>query len=58
MENPCLLFVMASVARLNLGPGVDSAIENALQNPQMVATFSIPPRAVCYGDTIVRELDE
>ena len=24
-ENPCLLFVMASVAWLNLGPGGDSA---------------------------------
>ena len=24
MENPCLLFVMASVALLNLGPGVDT----------------------------------
>ena len=63
MENPCLLFVMASVVQLNLGPGVDTigrstAVENAFQNPQMVATFSIPSRAVCYGDTTIKELDE
>ena len=50
MENPCLLFVTASVVQLNLGPGVNTAgrsttVENAFQNPQMVATFSIPSRA-------------
>ena len=58
MENPCLLFVMASVAWLNLGPGVDTTLENVLQNPWMAATFSIPSRAVCYGDTVVKELGE
>ena len=63
MENPCLLFVTASVVQLNLGPGVDTAgrsttVENASQNLQMVATFSIPSRAVCYGDATIKELDE
>ena len=58
MENPCLLFITASVAWLNLGPSVNTTVENAFQNPQMVAIFSIPSRAVCYGDTIVKELDE
>ena len=63
MENPYLLFVMASVVRLNLGPGVNTtgrstAVENAFLNLQMVATFSIPSRAVCYGDTTIKELDE
>ena len=61
-ENPCLLFVTASVAWLNLGPGGSTARRsnaegNAFQNPHMVATFSIPPRAVCYGDTTIKELD-
>ena len=63
MENPCLLFVMASVAQLNLGLAVDTAgrttaVGNAFWNPQMVATFSIPARAVCYGDSAIRELNE
>ena len=39
MENPCLLFVMASVAWLNLGPSVNTTVEDAFQTPQMVATF-------------------
>ena len=61
-ENPCLLFVTASLAWLNLGPGVNTARRstaegNAFQNPQMAATFSIPPRAVCYEDTTIKELD-
>ena len=62
-ENPCLLFITASVAWLNLGPGGDTTRGsttdgNAFQNPWMVATFSIPARAVCYGDTTINELDE
>ena len=58
MENPCLLFIMASVVQLNLGPSVDTAVGNVFQNLQMVATFSVSSRAVCYGDTIIMELDE
>ena len=63
MENPCLLFVTASVAWLNLGPGVNTigrstTVENAFQDLQMVATFSIPSRAVCYGDATIKELDK
>ena len=43
-ENPCLLFITASVAWLNLGPGGDSARRptaegNAFWNLQMAATF-------------------
>ena len=61
-ENPCLLFVTASIAWLNLGPGGSTARRstaegNAFQNPLMVATFSIPPRAVCYRDATIKELD-
>ena len=61
-ENPCLLLVTASVAWLNLGPGSSTARRstaegNAFQNPWMVATFSIPPRAVCYGDVTIKVLD-
>ena len=53
-ENPYLLLVTASVAWLNLRPGANTtgrstAEGNAFQNLQMVATFSIPPRAICYG---------
>ena len=60
-ENPYLILVMASVAWLNLGPGGNmtrrsTAGENAFQNLQMAATFSIPPRAICYGDTTMKEL--
>ena len=63
VENPCLLFVMASVAQLNLGPGVATAgrtttVGNAFQNPWMVATFSILARAVCYGDLAIQELNK
>ena len=63
MENPCLLFVMASVVWLNLGPGVNTAgrstaVGNAFQNLRMAATFSIPARAVCYGDATIKELDK
>ena len=61
-ENPCLLFVTASVAWLNLGPGGSTARrstaeENVFQNLQMAATFSIPPRAVCCGDATIKEPD-
>ena len=61
-ENPCLLLVMGSVAWLSLGPGGNTtgrttAEGNAFQNPDMAATFSIPPRAICYGDTMIKELD-
>ena len=61
-ENPCLLFITASVAQLNLGPGGDTARRpttegNAFQNLWMVATFSVPARAVCYRDTTIKELD-
>ena len=60
-ENPCLLFVTVSVAWLNLGPGGSTirrstAEGNAFQNLQMAATFLIPPGAVCYGDTTIKEL--
>ena len=58
MENPCLLFITASMVWLNLGPIVDTTVENVFQNPWMVATFSIPSRVVCYGDTIIKELDK
>ena len=58
MENPCLLFIMASVAWLNLGPSVDTAVGNVFQNPEMAATFSVPSRVICYGDTIIKELDK
>ena len=61
-ENPCLLFVTASVAWLNLGPGGNAARRptmegNAFQNLQMAATFSVPARVVCYGDATIKELD-
>ena len=61
-ENPCLLFVTASVAWLNLRPGGKTtrrptAEGNAFQNLQMAATFTVPARAVCYGDTTIKELD-
>ena len=61
-ENPCLLFITASVAWLNLGPGGDTTgritIEgNAFENLWIAATFTVPARAVCYGDTTIKELD-
>ena len=45
-ENPCLLFVIASVAQLNLGPGGDTARRpttegNTFQNPWMAAIFTV-----------------
>ena len=43
MENPCLLFVMASVAWLNLGPSVDTTVENAFQNLQWQPPFQYLP---------------
>ena len=60
-ENPCLLFVTASVAWLNLGPGGNSARRpttegNAFWNLWLVATFAVPTRAVCYGDATIKEL--
>ena len=63
MENPCLLLVTASVAWLNLEPGGDTTGRpttdgNAFQNLWMAATFSILARAVCYGDTTIKELDK
>ena len=47
-ENPCLLFITAFVARLNLGPGGNTAGRpttegNAFWNPQMVATLQYLP---------------
>ena len=62
-ENPYLLVITASVAQLNLGPGGDSARRptaegNAFWNLQMVATFTVPTRAVCYGDATIKELNE
>ena len=62
-ENPFLLVVTASVAWLNLGPGSNSARRpstegNAFWNLQMVATFTVPMRAVCYGDATIKELNE
>ena len=61
-KNPCLLFVTASVAWLNLEPGggttrSSTAEGNAFQNLRMMATFLIPSRAVCYRDTTIKELD-
>ena len=61
-ENPCLLLVTASIAQLNLGPGGNTtrrstAEGNAFQSLLMVATFLIPPRAVCYGDATMKEQD-
>ena len=44
MENPCLL---ASVAWLNLGPSINTTVENAFGNQWMAAIFSVPTRAVC-----------
>ena len=63
VENPCLLFVTASVVQLHLGLGVDTAgrtttVGNAFQNLQMVATFSILARVVCYGDSAIWELNK
>ena len=58
MENPCLLFGTASVVQLNLEPSVNTTVRNVFRNPRMAATFSVPSRAVFYGDTIVKELDE
>ena len=58
MENPCLLFATASVTQLNLGPSVNTTVGNVFWNSQIVATFSVPSRVVCYGDTIVKELDK
>ena len=62
-EKPCLLVITVSVAQLNLGPGGDSARRptaegNTYQNLQMVATFAVPTRAVCYGDATIKELNE
>ena len=62
-ENPCLLFITASVAWLNLGPGGNSARRpttegNAFQNLWMVATFTVPARAVCHGDATIKGLNE
>ena len=62
-ENPCLLVITASVPWLNLGPGGNSARRptaegNAFQNLQMMATFAVPTRAVCYGDANIKELNE
>ena len=62
-ENPCLLFITASVAQLDLGPGDNSVRRpttegNAFQNPQMAATFTVPTKVVCYGDATIRELNE
>ena len=57
-ENSCLLFVTASVAWLNLGPGGNTARRPTTErNPWMAATFSVPARAVCYGDATTKELD-
>ena len=62
IENHCLLFLTASVAWLNLGPGGNTARRpttegNAFWNLQMVATFTIPARAVCYRDASIKELN-
>ena len=61
-KNPYLLLVMASGAWLSLGPGGNTtgrstAVGNAFQNLQMAATFSIPARAICYGDAMIKEFD-
>ena len=61
-ENPCLLFITASVAWLNLGPGGNTARrptteENAFWNLWMVATFAVPTRAVCYRDATIKGLN-
>ena len=61
--NPYLLVITASVGQLNLGPGGNNARRftpegNAFQNLQMVATLTAHTRAVCYGGTTIKELDE
>ena len=65
-ESQFLLVVTASVGQLNLGPGGDGPErsradihdENTFQNLQMAATFPGPMRAISYGGTTVKELDE
>ena len=62
-ENPCLLVITASVAWLILGPGGDSTRRpttegNVFWSLQMVAPFTVPMRAVCYGDATIKELNE
>ena len=61
-ENPCLLFITASVAWINWGlggntTGRSTSVGDAFQNLQMVATFAVPCRAVCYGDATIKEMD-
>ena len=63
VEKPCLLFFMASVVQLSLELGVDTALRstavgNTFWHPWIVATFSVPTRAVCYGDVTVKDQDE
>ena len=65
-ENQYLLVITASVGQLNLGPGgnnhkrstADPHDENTFQNPWMAATFSGSTRAISYGGTTVKELNE
>ena len=62
-ENPCLLFITASVAPLDLGPGGNSVRrptteENAFWNLHMAATSAVPTRAICYRDDTIRELNK
>ena len=65
-EDWYLLVITASVGQLNLGPSSDNpersttdpCDENTFQNPWMAATFSGSTRAISYGGTTVKELNE
>ena len=65
-ENQYLLVITASLGQLNLGlsgnnhkrPTTDPPEENTFWNPWMAATFSGSTRAISYGGTTVKELNE
>ena len=65
-ENQYLLLITASEGQLNLEPSgnnherstTDLLEENTFQNTQMAATFSGSTRAIGYGGSTVKELNE
>ena len=65
-ENQYLLVVPASMGQLNLGPSgddhkrstADPHDENTFWTSWMAATFSGSTRAISYGGTTVKELNE
>ena len=62
-ENPFLLVITTSIGQLNLGPGGNNvrrptAEGNAFWNLWMAVTLEAPTRAVCYGGTTIKELNE